>query len=68
MAKDQLSAEAHLAAGQVKLDQLRLQFLEYLDRKEREVLRRQEVRSLPQGQSAGQGSARSDPGGELDEW
>ncbi len=61
--QDKLSAEAHLTAGHVKLEQLRRQFLEYLGRKEREVLARQaagQTSQAPEVPSAG--------GGALSEW
>ncbi len=40
---NELSAQAHLAAGMQKLEALRRQFLEYHDHKEQEVLARVEA-------------------------
>ena len=55
-----LSAQAHLAAGMQKLEALRRQFLVYLERKEQEVLAR--VAAGQDGQGTNQIST------DLSEW
>ncbi len=67
--RDVLSSEAHLAAGGLALEQLRRQFIAYLDRKEREVLARQATGEAGQvGAGAETGRATATGGDALSEW
>ncbi len=64
--RDTLSSEAHLAAGGLALEQLRRQFIAYLDRKKREVLARQAAGQV--GAGAETGPATATGGDALSEW
>lgn len=67
--RDTLSSEAHLAAGGLALEQLRRQFIAYLDRKEREVLARQAAGEAGQvGGGAEAGRVTGVGGDALSEW